>query len=107
MKVTEKDVEYVAELANLELGNEEKLRLQRDLNAILGYIDMLNELDTSGIEPLAQVSERYATYGEGSERVTYAMRADENRPSLEREAAMKNAPETDGAHFKVPKVIER
>jgi len=95
--ITEKDVLYVAELANLELTEEERARMLKDLNSILGHIDRLNELDTSKVEPMAQVAS-----GEAS-----AMCPDEPRPSLPRIAAMRNAPATDGIFFKVPKVIER
>ena len=59
MKVTDKDVSYVAELANLELTDEERKGMLRDLNSILEYIDRLNELDTSDVPPMAQVSDRY------------------------------------------------
>jgi len=97
MKVTEKDVQYVAELANLELTPEEQTRMLRDMNAILGHIDKLNELDTTGVEPMTQV---FADQHE-------ALREDEVRPSLEREAVMSIAPKTDGVFFKVPKVIEK
>lgn len=98
-KVTVDDVERVAELANVELTPEESGRMLRDLNAILDYVAELNELDTEGVEPLAQVSELNA--------VATALRRDEVRPSLDRAAVMSQAPETDGAFFKVPKVIER
>jgi len=98
-KVTVEDVERVAELANVELTPEESGRMLRDLNAILDYVAELNELDTEGVEPLAQVSELSA--------VATALRRDEVRPSLDRAAVMSQAPETDGAFFKVPKVIER
>ena len=100
-KVTEKDVAYVAELANLELTEEEKPRMLRDLNSILGYIDRLNELDTKGVAPLAQVSEL------GDAAGTNTTRADELQPSLDRAVVMPQAPETDQVFFKVPKVIER
>jgi len=59
MKVTEKDVTYVADLANLELSESERIGMVRDLNSILDYVDRLNELDTSKVEPMAQVSDRY------------------------------------------------
>lgn len=108
MKVTEQDVLYVADLANLELTAEERPRMQRDLNAILGYIDKLNELDTSNVEPLAEVASKFAgTDKTGSARFDFALRADESRPSLPHEVAMKNAPESDGVFFKVPKVIDK
>ena len=59
MKVTEKDVAYVADLANLELTEDERRGMLRDLNSILEYVDRLNELDTSAVPPMAQVSDRY------------------------------------------------
>lgn len=99
-RVAAEDVKRVAELAYLELTAEEEARMQRDLNAILGYIAQLNELDTSSIEPMAQVAEVLGN-ARGS------LRADSIRPSLPRENVMAAAPETDGAFFKVPKVIER
>ena len=104
--VTEKDVSYVAELAHLELTDEERTRMLNDLNAILGYIDRLNQLDTSSVEPMAQVLSRESNTGQGN-AFAYAMRADEPRPCLAHEEALRNAPVTDGTFFKVPKVIER
>ncbi len=105
--VTEKDVSYVADLANLELTAEERTRMLKDLNSILGYIDRLNELDTSNVEPMAQVASRYGQRQGQPDEFLYAMRADEPRPCLAHGEALKNAPETDGTFFKVPKVIER
>jgi aspartyl-tRNA(Asn)/glutamyl-tRNA(Gln) amidotransferase subunit C len=109
MKVNEKDVLYVAELANLELTEAEVPRMVKDLNATLDYIDRLNELDTSNVEPMAQTSDRYGIDESktGTARFAYAMREDETRPSLDRETVMKIAPDSDGAFFRVPKVIER
>lgn len=112
MKVTEKDVGYVADLGNLELTAEERVRMERDLNSILGYIDRLNQLDTSNVEPMAQVSDRYGVDAsrQGSARFNYASREDileGLRESLPHDEALKNAPETDRVFFKVPKVIER
>ncbi len=105
--VSEKDVSYVADLAHLELTEGERARMLRDLNSILGYIERLNELDTSGVEPMAQVSTRYAGQDETGEPFAYAMRTDELIPCLPHEDAMRNAPQTEGTFFKVPKVIER
>jgi aspartyl-tRNA(Asn)/glutamyl-tRNA(Gln) amidotransferase subunit C len=105
--VTNKDVSYVAELAHLELTDEERSRMLKDLNSILDYIDRLNELDTSKIEPMAQVSIRYGEVKSEAERFAYTMRADEPRPCLPRDEALQNAPISDGIFFKVPKVIER
>ena len=112
MKVTEEDVTHVAGLANLELTREEQAGLLRDLNSILSYIDRLNELDTSKVEPMAQVSDRYGVdeSKQGSERFSYASREDIRdglRKSLPREEALANAPDSDGTFFRVPRVIER
>lgn len=112
MKVTEKDVVYVADLANLELSAGERSRMVRDLNSILDYVDRLNELDTSDVEPMAQVLNRYdaGKAGQGSNRFAYATRDDileGLRKSLSQDAALGNAPDSDGTFFRVPKVIER
>ena len=108
INVTEGDVLRVAELANLELTAAEVTRMQRDLNAVLGYIAQLNELDTIGIEPMAQVGDVPGQMlgGEVHEQGEL-LRIDAIRPSLDRAAVMAAAPETDGRFFKVPKVIER
>jgi aspartyl-tRNA(Asn)/glutamyl-tRNA(Gln) amidotransferase subunit C len=98
------EVLRVAELANLELTADEVPRMQRDLNAILGHIAQLNELDTSGVPPMAQVSE---VLGTEAELTGANLRVDEVRPSVDRRAVMAAAPESDGRFFKVPKVIER
>ena len=111
-KVTEQDVTYVAELANLELSEEERTRMVRDLNSILGYIERLNELNTDSVLPMAQVSDRYGVdeSKQGSARFAYAARDDVQeglRPSLPHDEALKNAPDADGTFFRVPKVIEK
>jgi len=109
MKVTEKDVQYVADLANLELTPDEQACMLRDLNSILGYVDKLNELDTSSVAPMAQVSEKFGVDASktGTERFAYAWRDDVVTPSLDRNEVMKGAPISDGEFFKVPKVIEK
>jgi aspartyl-tRNA(Asn)/glutamyl-tRNA(Gln) amidotransferase subunit C len=101
MKVSDKDVLHVADLANLELTVEERARMLKDLNAVLDHIDMLNEVDTKDVAPMAFV----ATEGT-------ALREDKALPSLPRDEALGNAPDpgvVDGqpAFFRVPKVIER
>ncbi|MGA7155915.1 MAG: Asp-tRNA(Asn)/Glu-tRNA(Gln) amidotransferase subunit GatC [Acidobacteriaceae bacterium] len=102
--VSEDDVRHVADLASLELTAEELPRMARDLNAVLGYIAQLNELDTSTVAPMAQVGE---ALGLAPAAAGETLRADVVRPSVDRVAVMKEAPETDGRFFKVPKVIER
>lgn len=100
-KVTVEEVKRVAELAHLELSAEETPRMVQDLNAILNYVAELNELDTTGVVPLAQTTELPGAGGLSE------LRADAVQPSLDRAAVMAEAPETNGAFFKVPKVIER
>ena len=112
MKVTEKDVAYVADLANLELTQSERERMVRDLNSILDHIDSLNELDTTNVPAMAQISDRFGVdeLRQGSERFAYASREDVHeglRKSLPHDVALANAPDTDGTFFEVPKVIER
>jgi aspartyl-tRNA(Asn)/glutamyl-tRNA(Gln) amidotransferase subunit C len=112
MKVTEENVAYVAELANLELTDDERRGILRDLNSILDYVDRLNQLDTSEVPPMAQVSDRYGVdeAKQGSERFAYAMREDVLeglRKSLPHQEALANAPDADEHFFRVPKVIER
>jgi aspartyl-tRNA(Asn)/glutamyl-tRNA(Gln) amidotransferase subunit C len=102
--VTEQDVLRVAELANLELTTDEVPRMQRDLNAILGHVAQLQQLNTQGVPAMSQVGEML---GADIETSGAALRADVVRPSLDRKAVMAAAPETDGRFFKVPKVIER
>jgi aspartyl-tRNA(Asn)/glutamyl-tRNA(Gln) amidotransferase subunit C len=102
--VSVEEVRRVAELANLELTAEEEPRMQRDLNAVLGYIAQLNEVDTTGVEPMAQVGD---VLGASTDFIGAALRADAVRPSIDRKAVMAAAPESDGRFFKVPKVIER
>ena len=99
MKITEQNVVHVAALASLELTPAEQEHMLRDLNQILGYIDQLKEVDTSGVTPMAHTGQLRPK--------SDALRDDEVRPSLPREATLRNAPETDGTYFQVPKVIER
>ena len=103
MKITEKDVGYVAALANLELKEEEIARLVTDMDSILAYVDKLNELDTAAVQPMAQV------LFDGPAGL--AFREDRNRPGFAperaQEWALSNAPESGAGQFKVSKVIER
>jgi aspartyl-tRNA(Asn)/glutamyl-tRNA(Gln) amidotransferase subunit C len=112
MKVTAKDVANVADLANLELTEDERGLLLRDLNSILDYIDRLNQLDTTNVPPMAQVSDRYGVDQSKTGSVRFASTSREDiheglRKSLPHEVALQNAPDSDGTFFKVPKVIER
>ena len=112
MKVTEKDVAYVADLANLELTEEERGFLLRDLNSILDYIDRLNQLDTTSVPPMAHVSDRYGIDQSKTGSTSFAHASREDileglRKSLPHDIALQSAPDSDGTFFKVPKVIER
>lgn len=102
MRITDKDVSHVADLANLELTEQERQRMVRDLSSILDYIDRLNELDTANVPPMAQV---LGASDDG--KPAAAWREDSPRPSLPHDAALKNAPSANADFFKVPKVIEK
>ena len=99
MKLSEEQVRYVADLANLKLTDAEIERLSKDLDEILTHIETLNELDTSSVEPMAQV------LYEAEETAT--LRADQERASIGTDAALANAPLAGAGYYKVPKVIER
>lgn len=99
MPLTEKDVRYVADLANLNLTDKEIDRMVHDLGGILEQMDRLAEIDTEGVEPMAQV-----LFEAGD---TATLRPDVERAPLGNELAVANAPVTSGGYFKVPKVIER
>ena len=94
MSVTRKDVEHIAELARLKFSGEELENFTEQLNEILSYIEKLNELDTENVNPLSHPVE-----GEN------VFRKDVVKPSVKREEALKNAPDSDDEFFKVPKVI--
>ncbi len=95
MSVTKDDVAYIANLARLTLADDEIERYRNDMNRILAYMDQLNQVDTSAVEPLTHV---YAP--------ETVWRRDEAQPPLSHEDALKNAPDADSDYFRVPKVIE-
>jgi len=99
VKITEQQVRYVADLANLKLTAEEIGRLSKDLDEILTHMDTLNEVDTTNIEPMTQV-----LYDTGD---TATLREDNERQPIGNEAALANAPLSGSGYYKVPKVIER
>ncbi len=98
MPITEADIEKLARLAQLELTDEERRALAPQINSIVEYVEQLNEIDTSGIEPslggLTLEGER-----------TETMRDDAVRPSLGQEAALAEAPDPASGFFRVPKVL--
>jgi aspartyl-tRNA(Asn)/glutamyl-tRNA(Gln) amidotransferase subunit C len=95
MKITREEVEKVAILARLELCEEEKDVFTGQMDAILAYVDKLNELDTSGVVPTAHAVP-----------MENAFRDDTTRPSIGVENALANAPERAEGFYRVPKVIE-
>lgn len=95
MVVSVKDVEYVALLARLHFGEKEKQKLTEQLNRILEYMEKLNELDTSNVEPLSHVVEQ-----------TNVFREDAVKPSAPVKEILKNSPFPTEKFFKVPKVIK-
>lgn len=95
MKVSREDVERVALLSRLEIGESDAARFTGQLNAILGYVEILEKVDTEGVEPTAHVLP-----------LKNVLRPDEVRPSLDREAALANAPEREDGYFKVPSIME-
>ena len=96
MAVTITDVDKIAKLAKLRFSDSEKVKLQQDLNKVLGYIEQLNELDLDNVEPLENINE--------TENV---LRKDDNMKWLTTEEALKNAPAKTGKFFKVPKVLDK
>lgn len=96
--ITREEVERIASLANLSLSDADIAKYARDLKEILGYVNQLNELDTEGVEPMAQVlhAENLAP-----------LRADTPGPSFDQDTALRSAPLAGDGHFKVPKVIDR
>ncbi len=95
MSVTKKDVQYVAHLARLQLTDREAEQFTDDLSKILDYMETLEELDTSDVKPLEHVIE-----------LEYRLRDDRPETPLSNDEALKNAPDTDGDYFRVPKVID-
>lgn len=95
MTITADDVLHVADLARLKIDDADLERFAGQLDSILEYMEALKEIDTAGISPTAHAVLRKT-----------AFRTDEHRPSIDREGALKNAPETEDGFFVVPKIIE-
>ncbi|MGC1275591.1 MAG: Asp-tRNA(Asn)/Glu-tRNA(Gln) amidotransferase subunit GatC [Planctomycetaceae bacterium] len=94
-ELSRRDVEKVALLARLHLSDPELDRMTQQLGTILGYVERLGEVDTEGVEPMAHAVER-----------TNVFRDDVETPMLPREAALANAPKTDGRYFLVPQILD-
>ena len=95
MKVDKKLISKLENLAKLELSAQEKEKLSKDMNDILGMVEKLDTLDTKDVNPLIHMADR-----------PQVLRKDEVKHQLKREDALKNAPITEDAFFKVPKVIK-
>lgn len=95
MSVSREDVRHVAELARLDFSEEDEEQMADELSRILGYVDKLNELDTSGVPPMSHVLD-----------VTNVFRPDDVTERIDREQALASAPDSDGEFFRVPQVIE-
>ena len=96
MSVTLNDVKHIAALARLKFTDEELNNYTHQLNDILSYMDKLNELDTSNVEPLSHPVENHNVF-----------REDKTKPSVPTEEALKNGPDKDESFFRVPKVISQ
>ena len=95
MEVNDELIDNLAELACLEFSSSEKEEIKKDLERMIAFIDKLNELDTTGVEPQLHMTDEINM-----------LRDDILEGSVTREEALKNAPLTDGVYFKVPKVIK-
>lgn len=95
MEVNDALIENLSNLACLEFNDTDKEEIKKDLQRMISFVEKLNELDTQGVQPLLQMSEE-----------VNVLRADETAGSSTRETALRNAPDTDGIFFKVPKVIK-
>ncbi len=96
MKIKPEKVDELAALARLKFAPEQKEKMRQDLENILEMCEKLNEVDTTGVEPLIYIHNN-----------TNVLRPDEVQPSLSKEEALKNAPKKDSDFFRVPKVIDQ
>ena len=95
MKIDQETLRKVAHLARLELSPQEEAPMLQSLESVLSWMEQLDEIDTTGVEPLTHISDR-----------ANALRDDVAQNHLTRQQALANAPAKDAAFFKVPKVIE-
>ena len=95
MQITKELVEYVAELSRIKLDEASTEKMQKELGAIVDYMEILNQLDTENVEPLSHVFS-----------ITNVMREDDVKPSYDRADILQNAPEHTDETFIVPKTVE-
>jgi aspartyl-tRNA(Asn)/glutamyl-tRNA(Gln) amidotransferase subunit C len=96
MEVNSELVNNIANLARLHFTDDEKKEIEKDLQRMISFVEKLNEIDTTGVQPLQHMSTSINV-----------LREDEIEGSISRDDALQNAPVTDGVFFKVPKVIKR
>ncbi len=96
MKIDKELVDKLAHLARLEFQDEQKSKIEQDLNRILSFMESLNEVDTSDVKPLVYLTDEKNVF-----------RKDEVKQDISHEEALKNAPKKDSDYFRVPKVIEQ
>lgn len=96
MALSKETIDHIAHLARIDLSTEEKTKITSDLDKILDYVDLLNEVDVINVKPLVNIV-----------RKKTALRDDLAKDSLSQQEALKNAPEKNSDYFKVPKVLNQ
>ena len=96
MEVNDQLVDNLAKLARLKFNDQEKMEIRSDLQRMISFIEKLQEVNTDGVEPLLHMTQN-----------AHALREDKVEGSISREEGLKNAPDTDGVFFRVPKVIKK
>jgi aspartyl-tRNA(Asn)/glutamyl-tRNA(Gln) amidotransferase subunit C len=95
MNITREMLDKIAHLARLEFDEKDAEKMMQDMSAIVNWVEKLKEVDTDGVEPLTTMSQE-----------VNSVRPDEVREHLDRDLALKSAPEPKSGHFSVPKVLE-
>ncbi len=95
MKIDKKTLQKIAHLARLEFDEKDTEKMMQDMSNMVSFVEKLNEVDTTGVEPLTTMSHEIN-----------ALREDEVKTHLDHEEALKNAPKKDADYFRVPKVLE-
>ena len=96
MKITDEVINHLADLARLEFSDEEKAELKQDLEKMIGFVEKLKEVDTTGVEPLMHITD-----------AVNILREDVAEKTITKQEALLNAPQTNGNFFIVPKVIKK
>jgi len=95
LSISKEDVDKIARLAKLELSEDERNKFAKQLGDIISYVEKLDEVDVSNVEPLAHVND-----------LMNVTRDDKSRPSLDKEQVFRNSPQHDKDYFLVPKVLK-